>query len=201
MLKEIEMSPRFLDRVVYGAPGGFALRAVEAAACLEIELDVEALLAGVEGGGRHEPRRRDAERELKQVIVAHEAPLEIGAGSILAPTMPPCRPALKDKPSRARKCASLTAARPVGATLRQQDQAALRPLSSPEAPTQIVEEAKSRSPTDRRCWCACSLPHDRHARVEGVRDEGERHVVSARLSAKHVFNSIRVVADGSAPPK
>jgi len=43
------------DGVVHGATGGLALRAVEADAGLEVELDVEALVGGVEAGRGNEP--------------------------------------------------------------------------------------------------------------------------------------------------
>ena len=78
MLEEVEVSPGLLGGVVHGAPGGLALRAVEARAGLEVELDVEALVGSVEVGRRHEPRRADAEGELKEVIVAHAAPGRLG---------------------------------------------------------------------------------------------------------------------------
>ena len=74
MLEEVEVPPGLLDGVVHGASGGLALRAVEAGAGLEVELDVEALVGGVEVGRGDEPRRGDAEGELKEVIVAHAAP-------------------------------------------------------------------------------------------------------------------------------
>ena len=97
VLEEVEMAPLLLDGVVHGATARVALRAAEAAACLEVERDIEAPLGGVERGRCDEPRRRDAEGELKEVIVAHVAP---GLGSILAASVPPDRPALKDKPPR-----------------------------------------------------------------------------------------------------
>ena len=68
------MPPRLLCGVVHRASGGFALGAVEAGAGLEVELDVETLVGSVEVGGGDEPRRRDAEGELEEVIVAHAAP-------------------------------------------------------------------------------------------------------------------------------
>ena len=74
MLEEVEMAPGLLDRVVHGASARVALRAIEAAASLEVELDIEAPLGGVERGGRDEPRRRDAEGKLEKVSVAHGAP-------------------------------------------------------------------------------------------------------------------------------
>ena len=50
MLEEIKMPPRLLDGVVHSASGGLAFRTIEARAGLEVELDVEALLGGVEVG-------------------------------------------------------------------------------------------------------------------------------------------------------
>lgn len=100
MLEEVEMPPRLPGRVVHGAVGRLAVGAREPAARLEVDLDVEPLLRRVEVGGGHEPRRVDAEGKLEELGVAH-----VGArvGLILAPSLPPCQPALKDKPS-ARKC-------------------------------------------------------------------------------------------------
>ena len=48
MLEEINVPPRLGDRVMHRASAGFALRALEAAAWLEVEPDVEALLGRVE---------------------------------------------------------------------------------------------------------------------------------------------------------
>ena len=78
MLEEVEVSPGLLGGVVHGAPGGLALRAIEARAGLEVELDIEALVGSVEVGRRDEPRRGDAEGELEEVIVAHAAPGRLG---------------------------------------------------------------------------------------------------------------------------
>ena len=108
MLKEIQVPPRLLDRVVHGASGGLALRTREARSRLEVELDVEALLVEIEVGGRDEPRRLDAERKLKQVSVAHLAP------GLDRSWRPVCRRAgqpSRTSPQGARKGASLTAAR------------------------------------------------------------------------------------------
>ena len=93
MLKEVEMAPLLLDRVVHRAAARLALRAVEAAACLEVECDVETPLGGIERGRGDEPRRRDAESKLEKVGVAHGAlgwpsAREGGAGSILAARVP-----------------------------------------------------------------------------------------------------------------
>ena len=65
MLEEVEVPPGLLLRVVDGAAARVALRAVETATCLEIELDVEAPLDRVELGRCDEPRRGDAEGQLK----------------------------------------------------------------------------------------------------------------------------------------
>ena len=108
MLKEVQVPPDLLDRVVHGASGGLALRTLEARSRLEVELDVEALLVEVEVGGRDKPRRLDAERELQEVSVAHVAP------GLDRSWHPVCRRAgrpSRTSPQRARKCASLTAAR------------------------------------------------------------------------------------------
>lgn len=48
MLEEIEVSPGFLDGVVHRARRRFAVRALEAAAGLEVEPNVEAAVVGIE---------------------------------------------------------------------------------------------------------------------------------------------------------
>jgi hypothetical protein len=60
VLKEIEVAPGLLHRVVHRAVGLAAIGA-EAAAYLEVDLDIEPLLLGVEVCCRHHPRRHQAE--------------------------------------------------------------------------------------------------------------------------------------------
>ena len=90
----------------------------------------EPLLRRVEIGRRHEPGRGDAEGKLEQVVVAHVVP---EAGWIPAPSVPPRRPALKDKPSRAAEVAVLDRRPSRRPMLCQHHQAASRPLSHPLA--------------------------------------------------------------------
>jgi len=71
VLEEIEVAPRLLHRVMHRAVGLAALGAGKAAAGLEVDLDVEPLLVGVEFGVRHHPRRHQAESELEQIDIAH----------------------------------------------------------------------------------------------------------------------------------
>ena len=111
MLKEIEMPPRLLNRVVHGASGNLALGAVEARARIEVERDIEPLVIEIEVGGGNKPRRLDAERKLQEVSVAHLAP------RLDRSWHPVCRRA--GRPSRTSprgrvKYASLTATRHVG---------------------------------------------------------------------------------------
>ena len=56
MLEEVEMPPLLLMGVVHGAAARLAIGAVEAAACLEVERDIEAPVDRVERGGGDEPR-------------------------------------------------------------------------------------------------------------------------------------------------
>src|ERR1700704_595814 len=91
VLEEIEVAPGFLDRVVHRAVGLAAIGAREAATGLEIDLDVEPLLLGVEVGVSHHPRRHQAECELEQIDIAHGlSPL-----APFAAIVPPC-----SRPSR-----------------------------------------------------------------------------------------------------
>ena len=105
MLEEVEVTPFLHHGVVHRATRGGAVRAREPSAGLEIDLKIEPLLRGVEVGGLHHPRRYETERELKEVSVAHVAPGQLG--SILAASVPLCRPALKAKP-----CGRARGARP-----------------------------------------------------------------------------------------
>lgn len=100
--EEVEVTPCFLGGVVHRHAAGAALRAIEARARLEVEMDIEAALIIVEVGRRYEPGRCDPESKLKEVIVTHRAPsVEEGGwvGLILAPIVTPWRASLKDKPS------------------------------------------------------------------------------------------------------
>ena len=141
MLEEVEVAPGLLDGVVHRAPCGLALGAVEAGAGLEVESDVEALVGSVEVGRGDEPRRGDAEGELEEVIVAHAAPGSwVDPGSQCAAV--PC--GYQGQALRvALKRAILDGRRPVGAILRHQDQAALRPLRRPQ-PTHSVRRGGSK---------------------------------------------------------
>src|SRR4029453_938665 len=71
VLEEIQMPPGLLDGVVHRAARLAAIRTREAAASLEIDLDVEPLLLGVEVGRRHHPRWHQAECELEQIDITH----------------------------------------------------------------------------------------------------------------------------------
>jgi hypothetical protein len=71
MLEEVEMPPGLLHGVVRRAVGLGAVGARKAATCREVDLDVEAALLGVEGGGLDQPRRHDAERQLQQIGITH----------------------------------------------------------------------------------------------------------------------------------
>ena len=95
VLEEVEVPPRLHGGVVHGTVGLGAVRAREAAALREIDLDIETTSLDIEIGRLDHPRRHKAESELQQVGVAH-----IGARgwSILTASVPPVRPALKDKP-------------------------------------------------------------------------------------------------------
>ena len=55
ILEEVEVAPCFLGGVVHRHAAGAALRAIEARARLEVEMDIEAALIIVEVGRRHEP--------------------------------------------------------------------------------------------------------------------------------------------------
>src|SRR5215472_8275835 len=110
VLKEIEVAPGLLHRVVHRAVGLAALGTGKAATGLEVDLDIEPLLVGVELGVHYHPRRHQAECELEQIDIAH------GLSSC-----PVCRyraavlVAVKNKPLRARDPrAFLTATRHVG---------------------------------------------------------------------------------------
>src|SRR5215475_14527294 len=110
VLKEIEVAPGLLHRVVHRAVGLAALGTGKAATGLEVDLDIQPLLVGVELGVHYHPRRHQAECELEQIDVAH------GLSSC-----PVCRyraavlVADKNKPLRARDPrAFLTATRHVG---------------------------------------------------------------------------------------
>ena len=71
MLEEVEVPPLLHGRVVHGTIGRAALRAWEAAAPGEVDLDIEATLVGVEGASLDHPRRDQPERQLHQIGVAH----------------------------------------------------------------------------------------------------------------------------------
>ena len=71
MLEEIEMPPLLHGGVVHGTVSRAALRAWEAAAPGEVDLNIEATLLGVEGAGLDHPRRDQPERQLHQIGVAH----------------------------------------------------------------------------------------------------------------------------------
>ena len=143
MLKEIQMPPRFFGGVVHGAIGGLALGTIEPAAGLEVERDVEALVVEIEVGGGDEPRRLDAERELQKMSVAHVG--HQGCGSILAPSMPPCRVALKDKPPSggALKSASFTAARHDGKRSANSIKPHSDPSTAPDNPLRMSRSQKT----------------------------------------------------------
>jgi hypothetical protein len=131
VLKEVGVAPRLLGVVVHGTVGLGAVRAREAAALREIDLDVETMVLGIEVSRLDHPRRDEAESELQKVGVAH-----IGAWgwSIVPASVPSVRSALKDKShlkedGRALSSASLTAARPVDVSLCHEDKSAPRPFA------------------------------------------------------------------------
>src|SRR5215470_6787362 len=92
------------------AVGLAALGAGKPATGLEVDLDIEPLLVGVELGVHHHPRRHQAECELEQIDVAHglsSCPVRCYRAAVLV--------AVKNKPLRARDPrAFLTATRHVG---------------------------------------------------------------------------------------
>ena len=75
VLEEVEMAPAHPLGVVGRAVRGAAVRAGEAAAWCEVDLDVEPLCLGVEVAAGHRPGRGQAQRQLHQVRVAHCVPL------------------------------------------------------------------------------------------------------------------------------
>src|SRR5215510_9337295 len=111
VLKEIEVAPGLLYRVVHRAVGLAALGTGKPATGLEVDLDIEPLLVGVELGVHYHPRRHQAECELEQIDVAHGALSSRLARRHRAAVLV----AVKNKPSRARDPrAFLTATRHVG---------------------------------------------------------------------------------------
>src|SRR5215510_7147005 len=100
-----------LHRVVHRAVGLAALGTGKPATGLEVDLDIEPLLVGVELGVHHHPRRHQAECELEQIDVAHLALSSRLARRYRAAVLV----AVKNKPLRARDPrAFLTATRHVG---------------------------------------------------------------------------------------
>ena len=91
MLEEIQVPPGLLDGVVHRAVGLAALGTREAAAGLEVDLDVEPLPLGVEVGRRHHPRRHQAECELEQIDIAHGASPLAPFAAIVPPSSRPSR--------------------------------------------------------------------------------------------------------------
>ena len=86
------------DGVMHGTVGLATLGASKAAAGLEVDLDVEPPVLGVEVSRRHHPRRHQAEGELEQIDITHRlsplARVRRHPAAVLA--------AVKDRPSRAR---------------------------------------------------------------------------------------------------
>src|SRR5487761_2650009 len=83
------MAPGHLLGVVGRAVRGTAVRAGEAAASAEVDMDVETVCLGVELATGHAPGRGQCQRKLQQVGVSH------GRISAVAPTWPrlaPCSP-------------------------------------------------------------------------------------------------------------
>jgi hypothetical protein len=142
MLEEVEMAPGLLDRVMDGATVGLALGTDKAAAGREVELDVEALASRVERTGGDEPRRGDAEGQLKEIVVAHAGTSGVGTVGDRS-SAPVCRRAdrpSRTSPRRARKGASLTAVRPVDKRPAMRIKPHSGRSSGPHPPTQFVEE-------------------------------------------------------------
>ncbi len=73
MLEEIQMAPAHGRGVMRGAAGGAALRAGKTAAGREVDMDVQPAGIGVEISPRHHPRRGQAEGQLQQMRVTHDA--------------------------------------------------------------------------------------------------------------------------------
>ena len=121
MLEEVEMPPGLLHRVVRRAVGLGAVGAREAATCREVDLDVEAELLSVEGGGLDQPRRHDAERQLQQIGITHglspAAPMSLHRAAVLAAVK--VWPAGVEAVSRSARRPTLTAARYGGYRERQ----------------------------------------------------------------------------------
>src|SRR5207247_2272873 len=71
MLEEIEVPPLLHGGVVHGTVSRAALRAWEAAAPGEVDLNIEPTLRGIERAGLDHPRRNQPEGQLHQIGVAH----------------------------------------------------------------------------------------------------------------------------------
>ena len=142
MLEEVEVPPGLHRGIVHGAVGFSAVRTGKASALGEIDLDVEASRLSIEVGSRS-PSTAARGRER----VAGGRCRAWGIRGLDQSWPPVCR--RFGRPSRtcpqgARKCASLTAIRPDGETLCQQDQAAIRPLSNrAAAPTRFSEAVQN----------------------------------------------------------
>ena len=71
MLKEVQVTPRLHDRIVRRTVRGLAIRARKTTAGREVDLQIEALLVGIEFSRLDQPRRHKAKRKLEQVCIAH----------------------------------------------------------------------------------------------------------------------------------
>ena len=158
MLEEVEMPPLLHRGVVHRAVGLGALRAREAAASEEVDLDVEALPLGVERARLDLPRRHQAESELKEIGITHELalrrPRRLNPADVLAAVKTWPRSAEPAAPSACRPVLTTTPRdgvreRQVGAEgwspIEQRDGAGgqkdqVRPVRSP---TRNSEEAKT----------------------------------------------------------
>src|SRR5262249_29954843 len=153
VLKEIEVAPGLLHRVVHRAVGLAALGTGKAATGLEVDLDIEPLLVDVEFGVHHHPRRHQAESELEQIDVAHGAL----SSRLVRRHRAAVLVAVKNKPLRARDPrAFLTATRNVGVYSvrpgrkdgsagpnKRIGRRAKRPFPPSWSPTHLSEEAKN----------------------------------------------------------
>jgi hypothetical protein len=126
MLKKIEVTPAVLARVVHSAIRAPATHASKARAALEIEVDVELPLVGVERCPLDKPWRSKAKGQLKKIGVAH--------ADKLAHRRPPSQRPRQDRPTRREFC---PADRTQGRTAQQNSRQPISrvgPARSPEGP-------------------------------------------------------------------
>src|SRR5262249_17167658 len=152
VLKEIEVAPGLLHRVVHRAVGLAALGTGKPATGLEVDLDIEPLLVDVELAVHHHPRRHQAECELEQIDIAH------GLSSCpVAPIVPPCL-----RPSRTSLTVALRTILDRPCARRRSDRAAGTGGCS-AGPNQRMGPRKPylAVPITHSCQRGGSLPHPR----------------------------------------